>query len=431
MSYDFYNFMHMLHAFISVLVPFGFLNYFTYLLVLEVNRREFTWLILASLIALNLFSFFVMQIDRGINDYVKIVFQFSYYSSYIALAILLYKAFEVILGFIVDTIFWIKDSLVSALKFLFITKLLSFFLTGIKFMLELFLIQPLQSLFAKPEFKVKSKVFNNSKNQKPIARGGEAKIYATSRNTLAKIFLPNQAISNKLNTITMLMQLQLPNNIATASYILNDVNNNFIGYEMQKLKGVELGLLFLPNGMKKHFKKYNLIDLLTLSISILDLFEVIHQESLIVGDINPRNILVESKDKVALIDTDSFQVGKPSGVGQAIYTRAINIGRPYSSYLRTIADDTYAISVIIFQILHYGALPYGSSNIDDLKYANYLYSPNSHTNHNVNPELVKAHHRLSLELKNYFHTQFKEQVYKPLASLKKGLKVYRKTLLKQ
>jgi hypothetical protein len=216
-------------------------------LVLEVNKREFTWLIFGTLLALNLFSFFVMQIDSIMNHYIKVLFQFSYYSSYLALAMLLYKGFEVILGLVIDTIFWIKDSIASALRFVFITKLLGFLLSGLNFMLELFFINPVKALFAKPKFKVKSKVFKNSKNMQPIARGGEAKVYATSRNTLAKIFLPNQASSNKLNTIQTLMQLQLPDNVATASYILNDTDNKFIGYEMTKLKGIELGLLYFPH----------------------------------------------------------------------------------------------------------------------------------------------------------------------------------------
>lgn len=298
-------------------------------------------------------------------------------------------------------------------------------------MIELFFTKPFKALFTKSMANINIKVFKNNKNLKPIARGGEAQIYATSRNTLAKIFFAKQATSNKRSNIETLAQHSFPKGVITATCILTDEKGNFIGYEMKKASGIELGLLFLPHGMKKHFKRYTLIDLVTLSLAIIDLFESIHAESLIVGDINPRNILIENKANISLIDTDSFQTHRPSGVGQAVYTRAINIGKPYNSYMRSISDDTYAISVIVFQIFHYGALPYGSTNIDELKTADYLYSPNSKNNHKVNPELAKSHHRLSLELKNYFYTQFLEQKYLPLSDLKKALKRYKKTLLKK
>jgi hypothetical protein len=60
-------------------------------------------------------------------------------------------------------------------------------------------------------------------------------------------------------------------------------------------KGVELGELFLPNGLSNTFPKYNLIDLIDLSVTIIQAYQSIHKESIICGDISFRNILVNSK----------------------------------------------------------------------------------------------------------------------------------------
>ncbi len=445
MATDFYNFIHPLHAFLSILIPFGFLNYITYKLAWELHYREFTWLLFASTLALNLFSFFMMQVADTVYP-LQVLFLFSYYSTYIFLVMLLLKSVEKIVGLFMDVVLFLRDGIGSILfgiySFLilkplrafnlnFIAKFFEYVFMGLKFMFKLLFAPSAQSTTSATQTTFRVKTFKNPNQYASIARGGEAHIYAVSRKSLVKIYKANYATSEKLETLKSLMGSNFSKNIVTPSAILNDEDENFIGYEMPKVKGVELGILFLPNGVMKNFPKYTLIDLVSLSLKILELFNIVHKESVIVGDINPRNILVESKDQVFLIDTDSFQINRPSGVGQAIYTHPKNIGKKYSSYMRTISDDTYALTMIVFQILHYGALPYGSSDVDELKRGVYLYSPNSVNNTNVHPDLASSHHRLSAELKNYFYTQFDQKKYLPLKILQQSLESYKKTLLKK
>lgn len=445
MNLDFYNFIYPLHAFFTILIPFGFLNYFTYKFIKELRQREFTWLLLVTTLALNLFSFFMMQIDS--TPYLlEVAFLFSYYTSYIALTVLLLKSIEVVFGLLMDGVLWLKEFISNILSALFrslvlkplqlfnlnlISLFFKFVWSGLKYMYQLFFTEPIQSLTSQQQLPLKVKTFKNPKQYKSIASGGEAHIYAVSKKSLAKIYKSNYATSEKLDTFQTLMDIPFPKSVVVPSAILHNEDGDFIGYEMPKAKGVELGLLFLPNGIIKNFPKYTLIDAVTLALSVLEIFHKINQESIIVGDINPRNILVEDKEKVSVIDTDSFQLNRPSGVGQPVYTHPKKIGQKYSSYMRTIKDDTFALSTIIFQILHYGALPYGSSDVDVLKSANYLYSPNSKNNSNVHPDLASAHHRLSLELKNYFYKQFHSLRYSPLQELYSALQSYKNTLAKK
>jgi len=76
-------------------------------------------------------------------------------------------------------------------------------------------------------------------------------------------------------------------------------------------------------------------------------------------------ILVKDENKVYFIDTDSFQIeGYPCPVGMISYTRPLHHKKRYNSYLRTKADDIFAVTILVFQILMLGKHPYSFKGRD-------------------------------------------------------------------
>jgi len=262
-----------------------------------------------------------------------------------------------------------------------------------------------------------------------FAKGGEANIHNISKRLIAKIYHQGKATKNKLNVAHKLINANLPANVIVPIEVLYDENNNHVGYKMKRVAGVELGLLLLQNGIIKHFPKYNLLDVIELCITIVDTFKSINDESIICGDINPRNILVKDKRNISVIDVDSFQIGRPATTGLEEYTRQIHYGKSFDSYMRTIEDDAYAIATIIFQLLHRGSFPFGGTDTDSIQNGIYLYHPTNKSTNNVQSELVDAHHNLSHELRVYFYTQFANKQYVSITKLLDFLYEYRQDVI--
>jgi hypothetical protein len=271
--------------------------------------------------------------------------------------------------------------------------------------------------------------------ENPLAEGGEAmvykvlsqKVYKTSSRRVAKIFHDGHATSDK-KKLSKLLDFDFPNYVLKPTELLYDKSGKFVGYMMCYAKGVELGELFLPNGLSNTFPKYNLIDLIDLSVTIIQAYQSIHKESIICGDISFRNILVNSKNKVYILDVDSFQMGTPSPAGLDTYTRTCNQGKSFNSYMRNIEDDSYAISMLVFQILHYGYLPYGGDDAKSIKDGICLFYPEMTSHHEVKQEIVDCYCDLSMELKVYFHEVFGLKKYRTLEQLSDYLLSYKQII---
>jgi DNA-binding helix-hairpin-helix protein with protein kinase domain len=267
-------------------------------------------------------------------------------------------------------------------------------------------------------------------NSDEIGMGGEASVHESEDGSYAKIFNNKIDLDYKKNVVEKLYKTQLSNSIITPKELLFDKNKNFIGYTMEKKEGVELGKLLLPKGMQ-HFPKYTLADIIDLCITIINTYSEIHKESIIVGDINPRNILVYNKTTISIIDTDSFQIGKPSPAYLDTYRRRKYLDKNILSYMRSIRDDSYAITTLIFQLLHYGIPPYGGTNIEALKEAKYIFNPYYEDKYLVTDKtLIKAHNRLSLDLKKLFNDVFRNDKYVLISVLKNQLLAYKKMIEK-
>jgi DNA-binding helix-hairpin-helix protein with protein kinase domain len=106
----------------------------------------------------------------------------------------------------------------------------------------------------------------------------------------------------------------------------------------------------------------------TLCINILQKIQFLHHANIVIGDLNQWNILVEDENNVFLIDTDSYQVeGYPCPVGSPHFTAPELQGLRLTERLRSYEHEAFAISTMLFMILHVGKQPYAQLGSDNIR----------------------------------------------------------------
>lgn len=227
----------------------------------------------------------------------------------------------------------------------------------------------------------------DSKNKKYYLReqigraGGEGSVYITSKKGyVCKIYKLDKNTNFKQEKITLLTKNKINvKGVCLPEFIAFNSNKEFIGYFMKKADGVEIKTsIFVPPLLKKKFPDWRRLHLATVAMGILKTVEALHKYNVILGDINPNNILIKDEHNIYFIDTDSFQIEDyPCSVGMIPYTKIENHGKKYSEYLRSKNDDIFAIMTLIFQILMPGKLPYsfsgGGSERENMKPENFPY----------------------------------------------------------
>lgn len=209
-------------------------------------------------------------------------------------------------------------------------------------------------------------VRNNTQRQirllEELGAGGEGSVYKTNMaGFVAKIYKPEKITRMRYEKL----QLMLTKDINCAgvcfpvALILNQ-RSEFVGYLMQAAKGRDLGKsIFMPMLLSKYFPQWNKIDTVQLCVTILQKLKYLHDRNVILGDINPYNILVVSPTEVYFVDTDSYQVeGFICPVGMPIFT-APELHKKNSQYgLRTLGNENFAVATLLFMIMLPGKPPY-------------------------------------------------------------------------
>lgn len=210
--------------------------------------------------------------------------------------------------------------------------------------------------------KPESEQFAEVELGKLIASGGEGSVYETNTPFVAKIYKEDKVTTLRKEKVMMMAKKELEcKGISFPVCPLFNSHNEFIGYLMKKAVGEELRTSIfcpIPRFREKHpdWKRENLVQL---CIAILKKIDYLHSRNIIIGDINPGNILVKSPTEVFFVDTDSYQIEDlPCPVGQCNYTAPEIQGKEYSSFLRTMGNENFAIATLLFQILLPGKLPY-------------------------------------------------------------------------
>ncbi len=233
---------------------------------------------------------------------------------------------------------------------------------------------------------------NSHKLIKQIGRtGGEGSVYLTNTGLVCKIYKQDKITSFRYHKVKLLIENKIEiKNVSLPKYLAKNSKNEFVGYLMPQARGYELKTsIFIPPLLRQKFPQWKRKELVKVSLNIAKTVKKLHSYNIILGDINPNNILVNSPDEIYFIDTDSFQIeGYPCPVGMIPYTRVKNHNKRYDSYLRDKDDDLFALSTLIFQILMPGKLPYsyrgGKTEKENMNPSNFPYNCYDHEGyHNV------------------------------------------------
>ncbi|RUT07142.1 hypothetical protein DSM106972_024030 [Dulcicalothrix desertica PCC 7102] len=213
--------------------------------------------------------------------------------------------------------------------------------------------------------------YRDSKGQsilltKKLTSGGEGEVWQTNRSGyLAKFYCSPDAERVKK------LQLMLANppedptrsqnhiSIAWVQELLIDLQGNCVGFLMPIInQAKELPYVYSPQHRLNYAPRFNWYYLNATAYNVALIASAIHAKGYIIGDMNPKNFLVNDKGLVSIIDTDSFQVTDAKtgivyrcNVALEGFTPPELLNKELSSLNQTRYHDRFRLAVIIHHLL--------------------------------------------------------------------------------
>lgn len=249
-----------------------------------------------------------------------------------------------------------------------------------------------------------------------LASGGEGIIYATDTSYVAKIYKRGNITRRKYEKIRLMLEKPIAcEGICAPVAALYNGDREFVGYLMPRARGRELQKsIFIKPLFIKYFPGWKKRDTVQLCVTILEKIRYLHERNIIIGDINPANILVVSPREVYFVDTDSYQIEDfPCPVGTINYTAPEIQGKHFPEFLRTMGNENFAIATLLFMIMLPGKPPYSQqggenpiANIVNMDFS-YPFGENSNRKTPDGPwRYIWSH--LTYDLKKAFYNTFKK-----------------------
>ncbi|MEQ1853770.1 MAG: hypothetical protein ABMA01_19515, partial [Chthoniobacteraceae bacterium] len=142
------------------------------------------------------------------------------------------------------------------------------------------------------------------------------------------------------------------------------------GFLMQRLDSRPIHQLYRPKDRRTHFPRATWIFLLHVARNLAAAFETLHENGVLMADVNEGNVFVSREGLVGLIDCDSYQVTGPGGrvfgcqVGTPIWTPPELQGVDFARAPRGLEHDRFGLAVLLFHLLAMGRHPYAGAPID-------------------------------------------------------------------
>ncbi len=255
-----------------------------------------------------------------------------------------------------------------------------------------------------------------------LGKGGEGTIYSVDTKTVAKIYHTKSLTPEKEGKIRALIAKKIRlEGICAPIESLFDERGHFVGYLMPKANaesGFELQTcVFNPALLKLKLADWDRINLANLSISILEKIKLLHDNDIIIGDINPFNILIKDDKTVYFVDVDSYQVDNyPCPVGTVHFTAPeIQNVDSFNKLIRTKEHEYFAVATLLFMIFHAGKTPFsfqGGGNMkENIISMNFSYPLGDEDNYLAPQGMWEfIWSELSYEIRKGFYTVFKENI---------------------
>lgn len=215
-----------------------------------------------------------------------------------------------------------------------------------------------------------------------ISSGGEGTIYAVAGNTeVCKIYHTEKLTTRRRAKVELMVTRRIvESGICWPTELVFNADQEFVGYVMPRAVGKTLQTsVFVKPLLAKAFPNWTRRDLVNVALAFLKQVQYLHSLNIIVGDINPMNLLVTpDSSKVWMVDTDSFQIEHfPCEVGTVPFTAPEMQGKDYGECLRTKNHELFAIATMLFMILLPGKPPYsqqgGGTAADNIRNMNFPY----------------------------------------------------------
>lgn len=202
-----------------------------------------------------------------------------------------------------------------------------------------------------------------------VARGGEGTIFSLTgtHSFVAKIYHKSPP-RDRAEKITAMVASSDDSLVGVAAWpnrvLFSSPTSGVVGFIMPAVIGYqELHLLHSPQSRRHHFPQAGWNFLVHVATNIARAFEVVHAHGHVIGDVNDRNIMVQSNGTVKFVDCDSFQIRTTSkiyqcGIGAATHTPPELQNRPLKDEVRTVNQDCFGLAVLIFQLLFMGRHPF-------------------------------------------------------------------------
>lgn len=249
-----------------------------------------------------------------------------------------------------------------------------------------------------------------------FASGGEGYVYHTNTPYVCKIYKEEKINTYKYEKVKLMLKnkIQYPG-ICWPIALVTNQHGEFVGYLMPRATGKELQRsVFQPQLLKKRFPDWKKRDTVELSVTILNMIKHLHDRNIILGDINPMNILVVSPKEVYFVDTDSYQIeGFPCPVGTINYTAPEIQRKPFNTFLRSFGNEYFAVASLLFMLMLPGKPPYsqqgGANPVDNIIKMDFSYPLGESSNQKApdGPWRFMWSH-LPYYIKSAFYTTFRK-----------------------
>lgn len=164
-----------------------------------------------------------------------------------------------------------------------------------------------------------SRIFYSSQSQpiqvsQKLGTGGEGTVYEIfgQSDLVAKIYheAPEAEKAEKLMALSRLGNERLQKIAAWPVDVLRvEADGQLAGFLMRRIEQAsEVHALHSPKSRLKKFPEASWAFLIYVAGNIARAVATVHEHGFIVGDLNPKNILVTHQATVTLLDCDSFQV---------------------------------------------------------------------------------------------------------------------------
>lgn len=276
----------------------------------------------------------------------------------------------------------------------------------------------------------------SAKLARQIGAGGEGQVFELAGdNRVAKIYHRDQLTANRIAKLELMASRTISRDgICWPEKLVYASDGSPVGYVMQKAQGYPLQKsLFVKPLLSQRFPRWQRENLVNVCLSFLERMQYLHALNVLVGDINPMNVLVDGDgSSIFIVDTDSFQVeGFPCPVGTVNFSPPHLQHKNFKTLLRTEDDELFAIATMLFMTLVPGKPPYsqqgGESPERNIVDGNFPYPfGEDHRSNNVAAgpwRYIWSH--LSFKLKELFHKSFRNNERIPISDWMSALRDYK------